>query len=56
MIIFAEDIFDHCHASGEPKGGKDEDDDPKVPEALQHDGVVLLRPKERGGGGAVIFD
>ena len=32
----------------ESEGWEDEDDDPEVPEALDHDGVVLLRSKETG--------
>ena len=32
----------------ESEGWEDEDDDPEVPEALDHNGVVLFRSEERG--------
>ena len=35
--ILSKNILNDCHASGEAKGGEDEDDDPEVPEALDHD-------------------
>ena len=43
VVVLAEEILDDCNASGEAKRGEDEYNDPEVPEALDHDGVVLCR-------------
>ena len=36
-MIFPKHILNDCHASGEAKGGEDEDNDPEVPKTLDHD-------------------
>ena len=43
VVVLAEEILDNCHTSGEAKRGEDEYNDPEIPEALDHDGVVLCR-------------
>ena len=42
FLFRGEKILEDCHAGGEAKCGEDEDDDPEVPKALDHDRVVLL--------------
>ena len=42
FLFRGEKILEDCHAGGEAKGGEDEDDDPEIPKALDHDRVVLL--------------
>ena len=43
IVVLTEEILDNCHTSGEAKRGEDEYNDPEIPEALDHNGVVLCR-------------
>ena len=46
-MILAEHILKDSHAGGEAEGGEDEHDHPEVPEALDHDRVVLVGPENQ---------